>query len=169
VAAIVGSQSSPLSWELRAPPPPGVTPWRPSSGGSNTVVVLLLVAILAVLLFPLVLILLAMAAVAALILLIPIVIALAIVAIVQLAAGPMRAERRREATQRYNHALTYWNQLLYCYRCHGVFLPANPWQYVEVTREHAVAPPYHAWVMAQQLADYAERAHAPQIVRADDL
>lgn len=170
VAAIVGSQSSPLSWEMRAPLPPGVKPWRASGGSSATWVLVVLVGvILAIIVLPLLLVLLFFAAFVALILLVPLAIAVIVVAIVMIVRSGGRAQQRREAARHYNHALTYWNQLLYCYRCHGVFLPANPWQYVEVTREHAVAPPGYAWAMAQRLADYAERVHAPQIVRADDL
>jgi hypothetical protein len=80
------------------------------------------------------------------------------------------AERRRreEAGRRYQHALVYWNQLQYCHRCYGIFLPGHEWQYHEVTIRGALAAPAHAWALAGQLADYAERAHSPEVLKLDD-
>lgn len=170
VGAIVASQNTPLSWEMRAPPPPGVTPWRPSSGSSATWVLVLLVgAVLAVLLFPVVIVLILAATVIAFFVVVPLAIAVVIALIVVLAGSGGRAQQRQEATRRYQHALAYWHELHYCYRCNGVFLPGHAWQYIAVTRPHAVAPPAYAWLMAQRLAEYADQVHAPQVVTADDL
>ena len=170
VAAIVASQSSPLSWEMRAPPPPGVTPWRPSGGSTATWVLVLLVGgILALLLFPLLVFVIVAVAVVALVIVVPLALAVVVVLIVMLAGSAGRAQQRQEAARRYQHALTYWHQIHYCHRCHGVFLPGHPWQYVAVTRPNTVAQPAYAWAMAQQLADYADHVHAPEVVTVEDL
>ena len=67
---------------------------------------------------------------------------------------------RLEAVRRaWEHGYAWWNQLDYCYRCHGVFLPGNEWQFAEVTTPHRVAAPAYAWTISQQLADYVERSH----------
>jgi hypothetical protein len=72
---------------------------------------------------------------------------------------------RQEAVRRYEHALTYWNQLHYCYRCHGIFLPGNPWQHEAIRTSDPLVAPGYAWAIAQQLADYAEQVNAPQVLR----
>jgi hypothetical protein len=173
VAGIVASQHSQLSWELRAPQPPGAVPRRRRSSGRSGWVWAILVIVLVTL--PLDLLLLAAVAVFA--------VALAAVLAAALLVGGavygayrylnrhVIAERRaarlrqgEDAARRYRHALVYWNQLEYCHRCHGIYLPANPWQHHEVTRQGALAAPAHAWTLALHLADYVDRANAPEVV-----
>jgi len=175
VAGIVASQHSQLSWELRAPPPPGARVAARRSGGFpwGWLVVILLITL------PFdVLVLVAFAIALAVVISVVAVVALVAVAgyvgyrlLNRHVIAERQAERDRQraaAVRRYQHALHYWSQLDHCHRCHGVFLPGNEWQYREVTVRGAVAAPFHAWALASQLADYADRQHAPDIVRADD-
>jgi uncharacterized membrane protein len=174
VPGIVASQHSQLSWELRAPPPPGAVLRRPRSGGPSAWVWVVLVVVLVTL--PLDVLLLAAVALFA--------VAFAVVLAGALLVGGavygayrylnrhVIAERRaallrqgEEGARRYQHALVYWNQLEYCHRCHGVFLPGSAWQHQEVTRPGALVAPAYAWTLAQQLADYADRANAPEVIR----
>jgi len=78
-----------------------------------------------------------------------------------------RAARDEAAAHRYRHAAWYWYQLLYCHRCGGVFLPGHPWQHPAVTAPDSLAPPAHAWALAQHLADHADRFHARAALPAD--
>lgn len=77
-------------------------------------------------------------------------------------AEQARLRRQSHAAEhrRWEHAYRWWNQLQYCYRCHGVFLPGNEWQYSEISVPHTSAPPGNAWSLALRLADYADRYHA---------
>jgi hypothetical protein len=174
VAGIVASQRSQLSWELHAPPPPGAAVRRRQPGGMPGWVWGLLVLVLLTL--PLDVLLLTAAA----LLLAVFAVAIAAVLVVAGAAyGTYRylnrhviAERRaaarrrhEDAARRYQHAVVYWSQFEYCHRCHGIFLPGHPWQHPEITRQGALVAPAYAWSLAQQLADHAERANAPEVLR----
>ncbi len=176
VAGIVASQNSPLSWELRAPPPPGTVagPARRSGGvnwGCLFLAILITLPVDVLILLALAIALAAVIAVAAVVA----VVAIAGYVTYRFLNRHVTAERqadqgrqRAEAHRRYHHALHYWNQLDHCFRCHGVFLPGNEWQYREVTIRGAVAAPGHAWPLAEQLAAYADRVNAPEIVRLED-
>jgi hypothetical protein len=174
VAGIVASQRSPLSWELRAPAPPGWKPLRIGGTGYGWFW-LLGIPVVLLLLIPFGFVLIAILAAAA----------VAILAVAAILGGlivaaygiwaylnrHIRAERRRHEhehrdalVRRHHHARTYWEQLLYCYRCHGVFLPGHPWQHVEVTHPERTVHPAHAWNLAERLAHYAERAHGPEVL-----
>jgi hypothetical protein len=174
VVGIVASQSSPLSWELRAPPPPGAV--ARARGRSGFPWGCLAVAVLVTLPLDVLIVLGVLLAAAA----------LAIVAAVALAVAgagyglyrylsrhviaerrAWEQQQRAEEWRRYQHALTYWNQVCHCYRCHGVFLPENEWQYRAITVRGALVPPTYAWAFSQQLADYVDRVHAPEVVRLD--
>ncbi|HEY4028307.1 MAG TPA: hypothetical protein VGO86_17910 [Candidatus Dormibacteraeota bacterium] len=175
VPGIVASQSSPLSWELRAPQPPG---WsgRAARGRGRPGWVWVGLALLLVTL-PVDLLVLAAVAVVAF----AFAAVIAAVAAVGLAAfglyrylnrhviAERREQRRRdreEALRRYQHALGYWDQLHYCYRCHGVFLPGHPWQHQAVTAAGPLVAPGQAWSLAEELAAYADRVHAPDVLRS---
>jgi hypothetical protein len=69
------------------------------------------------------------------------------------------SERRTAERARWDHAYRWWNELQYCYRCHGVFLPGNEWQYAEVSSPGTTVPSSDAWSLAQRLAEYADRYH----------
>jgi len=175
VAGIVASQNTQLSWALRAPQPPGAAAAVRRGGGFGwgwLFLVLLITLPFDILI--LVALAIALAAVIAIASVVATVAVLGYVAYRYLnrhviaARDAERGRQRAEAMRRYQHALHYWNQLDFCYRCHGVFLPANEWQFAEVTVPGAVAAPHHAWALASQLADYADRQHAPEIVRADE-
>jgi hypothetical protein len=176
VAGIVASQNTPLSWELRAPMLPGTTAGyrqrRSLTSGWGCVAALVLLTL------PLdIVVLIVLAAVAAVV-----IVAITAVALVGAAgyglyrylnrhviAERRLAEERRQAetARRYRHALGYWNQLRYCYRCHGVFLPGNEWQHRAVTVPGALAPPAHAWALSERLADYVDRQNAPEVLRLE--
>jgi len=169
VVGLVAAEYTQLSCALAAPPPPG---WRPGQGRPRRW--LRRLALMLLLSLPFDLVLLAVFAVLAL--------TVAVVAgAVLLVAGAgygvyryldrhaiaERAAREREATakvaHRYRHALTYWHQLHYCYRCQGVFLPGHPWQHVEITPPGTLQPAAGAWGLAQRLADYADRVHGREV------
>jgi hypothetical protein len=174
VAGIVASQNTPLSWELRAPLPPGTRLRRPGRGASGWGCVLALV----VLTLPLDVVILVVVAAFAVVL-------IAAVTAVALAAAAgyglyrylnrhviaerkQREEREQaEIARRYQHALSYWNQLRYCYRCHGVFLPGNDWQHQAVTVPGELVAPAHAWALAEQLARYVDTVNAPEVLRLE--
>jgi hypothetical protein len=171
VAGIVASQNTPLSWELRAPLPPGMRIRRPGRGMSGWGCVLALV----VLTLPLdVVILVVVAAFAVLLIAAITAAALAGVAAYGLyrylnrhviAERRLREQREQAETgRRYQHALSYWNELRYCYRCHGVFLPGNDWQYQAVTIPGQLVAPAHAWTLAEQLASYVDSVNAPEVL-----
>lgn len=176
VPGIVASQYTQLSLELAAPPPPGTRTVRARSGRGGSAGWLVVAALLLLTLpldIALLVAVLAALAVVGIVAVVVLVLSAAAYAVYRYANRHVIAERtqrereRRDAEMmRYQHALSYWNQLHYCYRCHGVFLPDNPWQQA-VIQAGTVAHPAHAWALSRQLADYVERQHAPRIVGAD--
>lgn len=178
VAAIVASQHTPLAWELRAPPPPGTSvPVRRRQGGMPAWGCLLAAALVTL---PLDIVILVVLATLAAVL----IIALAVLAAAGVAGYALyrylnrhviaereaSARRRQsEVLRRYHHALSYWHQLRYCYRCHGIFLPGNPWQHAAVTLSDGLAAPGQAWALSEQLADYVDRQHAPEVLKLEEV
>jgi hypothetical protein len=156
---VVASHRGPLAFELAAPPPPGSRPSRRRPSRSRRLLTWVLVTLLPLDLF----LLLVFAAFA-----IAIGVVLGTVALVVLAvylvhrlvnreeiAHRKKVERAAEAAvrHRYQHALSCWYQLRFCGRCRGVFLPGQA---------GALTAPAHAWWLAQQLAEHADRLHAPR-------
>lgn len=176
VAAIVASQSTPLAWELRVPPPPGTSFRARRRQGGMPAWGCLLAAALVTLPVDIVILLVLAALAAALIIALTVLAAAGVAGYVLyrylnrhvIAEREASARQRQsEVQRRYQHAMSYWHQLRYCYRCHGVFLPDNPWQHAAVTVPGGLVPPGHAWAFSQQLAEYADRQHAPEILKLD--
>jgi hypothetical protein len=166
VAAIVATQPTPLAQQLQAPPPPGwVAPRAPRRRSRWWFVA---AAVLFITLPVDVLVGLWLAVAFAPFLAAAFVLAALVAAIYVLLRYvtwrdvPERQAQEREhleaARRDWQHSYAWWNQLDYCYRCHGVFLPGNEWQFAEVTAPHRVAPPSYAWTISQQLAAYVERS-----------
>ena len=162
VDGVVASRRDHIAWELAAPPLPGSRPQRRRP--SRALVWLLLTLV------PLDLgLLVVFAAFAILVGVVIGGVALVVLAayLVQRLLNREAIARRKEAERaaeaavrhRYQHALAYWYQLRLCGRCRGVFLPGHPWQHDEVLPAGALAAPAHAWLLAQQLADHADRFH----------
>jgi hypothetical protein len=176
VAGIVASQNSALSWELRAPQPPGAPAVRRRGNGMRAWPWLLLLLLVTLPLDIVVLVVLAAVAAVLIVLLAAVAVAAALAYGVYrylnrhvIADRKLRqAQERAETMRRYQHALAYWNQLHYCHRCHGVFLPDNQWQYERITVPGALVAPGHAWAVSEQLGGYVERLHAPEVLRLED-
>ena len=162
---VVASHRGRLAWELAAPPPPGSRLPRRKPGPTRRTLAWLLLTLV-----PLDLVLLAVVAAFAILAGIVVgAVALVVLAVYlvhrllnrEAVARRMEVGRAAEAAvrHRYQHALTYWYQLRLCGRCCGVFLPGHPWQHDEVLPAGALAAPAHAWLLAQQLADYADGFH----------
>lgn len=176
VAGLVASQNSPLTWQLRAPPPPGVPVRLQHQADDWPLWSCLLTLLLLTLPFDLIIVVV-LAAVAAV--LIVALTAFAVVAVAayglyrylnrQVIADRKEAKRRDEAAAlvRYQHAVAYWNLLHFCHRCYGVFLPENPWQYGPVSVPGTLVAPPEAWPLAQRLAAYADSVNAPDVLRLD--
>ena len=161
VAPIVASHRGHLSWWLAAPPPPGTA--RPRRAGQSRLWWLLRLALLALLPLDLLLlaVLLALAAVVGVVVAAASLLVLAgylAYRVVDRGAIAQRRERRQAeraaVRRRYQHALACWHQLAYCHRCQGVYLPGWGGPHAR----GAVAPAWHAWSLAQQFADAADRA-----------
>ena len=176
VAGIVASQSSRLSWELRAPMLPGTTvktrrqrsgmPW----GCIGLALLLTLPVDIAILL-----VLAAIAAVLIVAITAAVVLGIVGYGVYRYLDRHVIAERtareqhaKAETVRRYQQAVGLWSQLRYCYRCHGIFLPDNPWQHEAVTIPQQLIAPAHAWAVSEQLSDYLDRRHAPEVLRLDE-
>ena len=178
VAAIVASQHTPLAWELRGPPPPGTSVRVGRRQRGMPAWGCLLAAVLVTLPVDIVIVLVLAALAVALILVLTVLAAAGVAgyALYRYLNRHVIAEqeasarqRQSEVLRRYQHALGYWHQLRYCYRCHGVFLPDNPWQHAAVTIPGGLLAPGQAWAFSKQLADYVDRQHAPEILKLDGV
>jgi hypothetical protein len=65
----------------------------------------------------------------------------------------LRLEQTDEARERYDEIVRLWQEMEYCGRCHGVYLPGHEWQ-TAVNPELTLLPPQQAWGYAEQLMRY---------------
>jgi hypothetical protein len=65
----------------------------------------------------------------------------------------LERERHDEETGRYQEIARLWQEMEYCGRCHGVYLPGNEWQRA-VNPDLNLISPDNAWGYAQQLTQY---------------
>lgn len=170
VAGIVASQQNGLSWALTPPARPGTPLGRPARRrGMRWGWLLLLLVLLPLDIVALLIVLVLVAALVAVLVGVALA-ALTAFAVYYLATYGWRQARRAEGRRQlearqaaHDHALTYWQQLCHCYRCHGVFLPDNEWQRAVVPAGD-VTPPEGAWELCTRLAEYAARWHAPAVL-----
>jgi hypothetical protein len=74
----------------------------------------------------------------------------------------LRLEDHRARLEQYGRALRIWDQLEFCHRCQGVFLPGNEWQF-EWELSGSVIAPHLAWWYASNLAEHL-RGMEPGVV-----
>lgn len=67
------------------------------------------------------------------------------------------------ALNRYGNAAAIWQELQYCGRCSGVFLPGYEWQ-TAVNPQGRMIDPNHAWGYACSLEEHAFRQQAVPVV-----
>jgi hypothetical protein len=64
-----------------------------------------------------------------------------------------KLEQYDEERERYDEIAHLWQEMEYCGRCHGVYLPGREWQ-TAINPDLNLLPPQQAWSYARQLKQY---------------